>query len=108
MSEEQTMAEHTRGRLKATRFEKCFFIDTEDTEESNGLRIADVEGDDQLSPETCRANARRLVAAWNFCEGISTEDLETKQAAIFDPVPRVRPPFYVEPDSDYDSPVGHS
>lgn len=29
------------------------------------------------SPSEARANARRLVACWNACEGLSTENLET-------------------------------
>ncbi len=70
------MDEHTRGRLKVTRFGECTFIDTEDTEESNGLRIADCQGDDLLSPETCRENGRRLVACWNACEAFTTEAIE--------------------------------
>ncbi len=74
------MAEHTKGKLVVVKFEKCTFIDTEDTEESNGLRIADCDGDDLISPEVARANARRLVACWNVCEGFTTEELESQVA----------------------------
>ncbi len=72
------MDKHTKGKLKVVQFGECTFIDTEDTEESNGLRIADVEGDDLISPATARENACRLVAAWNFFEvkGWTTEEIE--------------------------------
>ncbi len=112
------MAEHTKGRLKVAESCSACFLDTEDTEASNGLRIADVQGDDLISPAEARANARRLAACWNLLEGFSTEAIEDRLAAKGDvrvlidhikgtsvATPRVRPPFYVEPDSNYDLPV---
>ncbi len=101
------MVEHTKGRLRVVKFGKCTFIDTEDTEESNGLRVADCDGDDLISPAIARANARRLVAAWNFVEGLPTDWIEAHTGAQVATVapPYVRPPFYVEPDSNYDLPV---
>ncbi len=70
------MDKHTKGRLKVARSSVFTFIETEDTEESNGLRIADVEGDDLISPQVARENARRLVACWNACEKFTTKELE--------------------------------
>lgn len=35
------------------------------------------------SPSEARANARRLVACWNACEGMSTESLEAMPAHFF-------------------------
>lgn len=40
---------------------------------------ADAPSDDML--EECKANARRIVAAWNACDGISTEALEAGAVA---------------------------
>ncbi len=64
------MDEHTEGRLKYWSCEStggCPQILALD----DGERVAHVS----LRRE-CEADARRLVACWNACEGISTEALE--------------------------------
>ncbi len=82
LTRRRPMAEHTQGRLKVDQFHGRIYLDTEDTEESNGLHIADVEGDDLISPEVAMANARRLAACWNACQEWDTEVLEDCKVAF--------------------------
>jgi hypothetical protein len=59
---------HTQGKLKAQE-SRIYFADL-----AGGFDIRNCP-----SPE---ANARRLVACWNACEGISTDALETEGGAV--------------------------
>jgi hypothetical protein len=61
------MAAHTNGKL----FVECQSSDMIEIQTETGRSIAFVGDDDDRVD-----NARRLVAAWNACEGISTEELE--------------------------------
>lgn len=70
------MGKHTEGKLAA----RCGtpFIDTADGETC----IFEAIGPRDIG----EANARRLVACWNACENVPTEDLETvTNAAIMSP-----------------------
>lgn len=60
-------APHTQTKL-AHRFGRIFSVDRENLTIANIARAHD--GD------YSEANARRLVACWNACEGLSTEALE--------------------------------
>lgn len=71
--------QHTPGRALLDEDEPI--VRGEDGERiANCYRILD--GDPAKTPEeTGMANARRVAAAWNACEGISTEALETDGSA---------------------------
>lgn len=66
--------QHTQGRLKA--------VHDELRQENGRYRMATritacgAGGNMQQDVEAAQANARRLAACWNACDGISTEDLE--------------------------------
>lgn len=62
-------AQHTPGRLKAIKH--SIYSDDEGHSVAMTFLISQSEHDE--------ANARRLVACWNACEGISTESLESGQ-----------------------------
>jgi hypothetical protein len=75
--------EHTPGRLKVGQHlgslsSFCIHMDVGD--KGRGTEI--VEAVCGLSTEQRLANARRLVACWNACEGISTENLEDNLPVI--------------------------
>jgi hypothetical protein len=79
MSAEQ----HTPGRLKVGQHlgslsSFCIHMDVGD--KGRGAEI--VEAVCGLSTEQRLANARRLAACWNACEGIDTEDLEKASVSI--------------------------
>ena len=59
-------AQHTQGRVK---------VQHPDAGE-RGLEVAFEPGLERLCADITEANARRLVACWNACEGISTDALE--------------------------------
>lgn len=70
------MSAHTEGRLKA----RAWSNHAETTIVRDDLAgpveaVAECSGFGRAS-EHCEANARRLVACWNACEGVSTETLE--------------------------------
>lgn len=69
--------QHTQGRLMA-QVESYAIADTGDYDANFNIRA---EGNLELLATVCgcdddEANARRLVACWNACDGISTEALE--------------------------------
>ncbi len=68
--------QHTQGRLRVPDDGTVGSIETE-----GGTPIGhtfQVSAHDQgIGSPIRRANARRLVACWNACEGISTENLKT-------------------------------
>ena len=66
------MSGHTQGRLKAYPCVGTFFLFTDDERQ---VVVASGVGAG-LSQEEQEANARRLAAAWNACEGIPTEALD--------------------------------
>ena len=75
---------HTTGKIYVrTRMgtgpgiEKGDYVFRIDAESEDHDTIA-VAGVDQTDEEKNGANARRLVAAWNACLGIPTEELESK------------------------------
>lgn len=53
--------------------------------DANGFAVCDVwpRGDDGMASEEGKANARRIVACVNACEGIPTEDLEQSPRRMF-------------------------
>lgn len=59
-------AQHTPGRLKVQHPHAG----------ERGWEIAFELGVEQVCQDITEANARRLVACWNYCEGVSTEHLE--------------------------------
>ena len=63
-------AKHTAGRV---RVQHPYAGD-------RGWEVAFEPGLEQLCQDISEANARRLVACWNACEGISTEALEGDDA----------------------------
>ena len=64
------MSEHTKGRLLSD--DDGVITDTE------GRCIASVGcWDDPAGPARTIADTRRLAAAWNACEGMTTENLES-------------------------------
>ena len=67
---------HTPGKLK-TSYTHIRHVLTE-----HGAVLAVCSNDQGLT--TTQANARRLVAAWNACEGISTNTLEAIRSPIKD------------------------
>lgn len=67
------MTQHTQTKL-AHRYGRIFSADREALTIANVGRAAD--GD------FSEANARRLVACWNLCEGIETEKLEQIPPAV--------------------------
>lgn len=64
------MSEHTKGRLH-----QCSHSDKRLRDEG-GEWVADTDTA-RRKQEECSANARHLAAAWNACEGLSTENLES-------------------------------
>lgn len=71
-------APHTPGRLSFEKYEgACYF----NGKQQDGYAIKGLEMvPDYEHPMHTEANARRLVACWNACEGIPTEVLEAQQA----------------------------
>ena len=67
--------QHTQGRLIA----RMPSDELHAIRDIRGRIVADVGYSE--TTERDMANARRLVAAWNACEGISTEALETEGSA---------------------------
>jgi hypothetical protein len=82
------MPQHTPGPLKLARY-----LDTHN--ENPGVIVATNphgQGSEEIASVThwagewaseCPANARRLVACWNACEGIDTEALEGMRLDAF-------------------------
>lgn len=72
------MNTHTQGPLKALPVHESGWVDIykANKHETNGLPIISTRH------ENSEANARRLVACWNACEGIDTEDLEAGSVSI--------------------------
>lgn len=64
------MSEHTQGRLHVHHDHGWLVV----TDEKENLYLKVVKG---LGTSIDLANARRLVACWNVCEGLSTEVLES-------------------------------
>jgi len=63
--------EETNGKILVGNLEiRGLRIDPETQTDNRGLPICYAIG------ENCDLNARRLVAAWNFCLGIPTEEVE--------------------------------
>lgn len=71
------MSEHTPGKLYARELDLAGWVDIVTTD-PDGTRSLPFIACKHHDPE---ANARRLVACWNACEGISTEDLESERSA---------------------------
>lgn len=69
------MSEHTQGRIKAIRWVDG--LSALQLEESSGRYFGGVPVVDLIGGSITDANARRLAAAWNACENIGTESLET-------------------------------
>lgn len=67
--------EHTQARLRVPDDGTVGSIETEDGT-SIGHTFQVSAHDQGIGSPIRRANARRLVACWNACEGISTENLE--------------------------------
>lgn len=57
--------EHTKGKLRV-----------QDDDEYSVLVAEGAHPDDSMAHVWTKPDARRLVACWNACEGISTEDIE--------------------------------
>ncbi len=68
------MSENHEGQLAVTR--RPNYITSSDT---RVIAITLYNHEDQQSVGEAAANARRLVACWNACEGISTEALEIER-----------------------------
>ena len=73
------MSEHTKGRLKLlaprwTGDNEAALIICNEAGSSLGIMSP---GDPFIGIDESQANARRLVACWNACDGVSTESLES-------------------------------
>jgi hypothetical protein len=70
--------QHTQGLLRVPDDGTVGSIETEDgTPIGHTFQVS--AHDQGIGSPIRRANARRLVACWNACEGISTENLEENQ-----------------------------
>jgi hypothetical protein len=69
------MSEHTEGKLE--------IIGEQGTALWAGALLIATMYEPRTRHALARANARRLVACWNACEGIPTEDLESKVVVGF-------------------------
>ena len=68
-------AQHTQGLLRVPDDGTVGSIETEDGDPIG--HTFQVSTNDQLAGSPIRrANARRLVACWNYCEGLDTEGME--------------------------------
>lgn len=68
---------HTQGRLKATRLGAIVGGPIREYVNGSGQdQVAMTTGAEWMDEGEKEANARRLVACWNACEGIPTADLE--------------------------------
>jgi hypothetical protein len=65
---------HTKGKLKVRGYYAVNEL---------GRAVFDC-GCVPMEDEEIKANARRLVACWNACDGVSTESLETGELNVFD------------------------
>ena len=79
---------HAPKRLKVyqdhhDRFEAVLI--PEDAESGPAVFVAS-----DIGPINCHANARRLVACWNVCDGIETGDLEVVDELTVDELTRLR------------------
>jgi len=82
-----TDAKHTPGRLKIDEH-TCWIVTEGDPYGHGSMHVADVRGwghltgvgacnlDEETAYAIQQANAQRIVATWNACEGIPTEALE--------------------------------
>ena len=73
-------AQHTQRRVK---------VQHPDAGE-RGLEVAFEPGLERLCADITEANARRLVACWNACEGIPTEALEAYPAITGNGIKAIR------------------
>ena len=74
-------AQHTPGRLVIHQDHTHKVLSIEDAGDFGHLKINSPWVEDAWEgDEEAEANARRLVACWNACEGISTEALEGDEA----------------------------
>jgi len=78
------MSEQTRGRLRIVDERDEEFAGSVIVQDGTGNMVADCNIFGPLSEEVCLANARRLVACWNACEGIGTEALEATLVSDID------------------------
>ena len=77
------MNKHTPGKMPAPR---------EPNGRGNGWKVGPAWlGENAYSEETA-ANARRIVACWNACEGFSTKALETQSVLLITPSTMVDAP----------------
>jgi hypothetical protein len=68
---------HTQGRLKATRLGAIVGGPIREYVNGSGQdQVAMTTGTEWMDEGEKEANARRLVACWNACDGIPTTDLE--------------------------------
>ena len=86
--------EHTQGRLRASTnvganlrsYSQSAAITSEDVSSFGGTQlVAGCFGDVLGGEAQAAANARRLVACWNACEGVPTELLELHGAKMIPP-----------------------
>ena len=68
------MSEHAQGRIKAIRWVDG--LSALRPEESNGRYFGGAPVIDLIGGSMTEANARRLAAAWNACENMTTEAIE--------------------------------
>lgn len=68
-------AKHTRGRLQATPWGNSDCSGWDLTINAHLLPLSDASS---ATEDEAEANARRLVACWNACDGIATDALETE------------------------------
>jgi hypothetical protein len=73
----EAMSEHTKGRIRIIEpagANPCWLATVDEQDDGGDLICCAPDG--EVSIDRWPANARRLVAAWNACEGISTEAIE--------------------------------
>jgi len=72
-------SEHTKGRLRQGGKGRDLLMESDKGTVAGVIREMGEYVEGTIGYGESRANARRLVACWNTCEGISTEDLEGVQ-----------------------------
>jgi hypothetical protein len=86
----EAMSEHTKGRIRIIELAGAnpSWLAAVDEQDDGGDLIC-CAPDGEVSMERWPANARRLVACWNACDGISTEALEKAGDAVKASMPLV-------------------
>lgn len=82
------MSEHTKGKLIAQTYDDgSFELAIDGAGYAGGALVIASRNKHTGRPMEMKANARRLVACWNYCDGLDTDGMETA-AKIDRPIKR--------------------